>query len=340
MIASAVKALLYDHDLVILPGFGGILAAYRPAVLDPVSHIVSPPSKQLSFNARLTSNDGLLATHLAAEKAISYAEGLMICEREAKQIRELLAVSRRYDMEDVGLFFLDEEGAVRFQPHNRINFLKSSFGLEPVALTPVAGNQTPVIPIGGAAGGTKIHWGRIAAVAALPIAIGLGLWYFTPEPGWKHQLASMNPFSSLNQAEYGPRKQASSAVFEEIHEAEAIEIPEEITSSELTPAEITAPESDSEEPASTAPKTSTPEPGSVISSEARIFVIAGAFEMEDNAERHAANLRSEGFDANIIGKKGKLHLVAISGHSSENEAEAGLRNAKDSGKAGAWIYIK
>ena len=69
-----LSELLYLHDCVIIPGFGGFVGNKKSAYIHPVSGIIYPPSKTLLFNKNLTQNDGLLATHIAKEEELDLLE--------------------------------------------------------------------------------------------------------------------------------------------------------------------------------------------------------------------------------------------------------------------------
>ena len=81
-----VSDLLHRHDCVIVPGFGGILANYRPASIHPTQHLFQPPSKRLVFNRSLTGNDGLLANHIASLEQVNYKTALDFIEKEVSKI--------------------------------------------------------------------------------------------------------------------------------------------------------------------------------------------------------------------------------------------------------------
>ncbi|MBA3284223.1 MAG: SPOR domain-containing protein, partial [Nitrosopumilus sp.] len=53
-----ISQLLYHHDCVIVPGFGGFVTNSQPARIHPVQHQFYPPSKSLGFNIHLRRNDG------------------------------------------------------------------------------------------------------------------------------------------------------------------------------------------------------------------------------------------------------------------------------------------
>ena len=59
-ITAFIRELLFGHDCVIVPGFGGFIGNYTPASIDKSSGTFYPPVKQISFNRNLNHNDGLL----------------------------------------------------------------------------------------------------------------------------------------------------------------------------------------------------------------------------------------------------------------------------------------
>ena len=71
-----ISNLLYDHDCVIVPSFGGFLVSYQPAQLQSIQHTFYPPSKKIAFNVFLKNNDGLLANFIAHKESLTYAEAL------------------------------------------------------------------------------------------------------------------------------------------------------------------------------------------------------------------------------------------------------------------------
>ena len=65
-----ISELLFLHDCVILPNFGGFVGNPQSAKLNKTTGMLSPPSKQILFNANLKTNDGLLITHISNEEGI------------------------------------------------------------------------------------------------------------------------------------------------------------------------------------------------------------------------------------------------------------------------------
>ncbi|MBK9076783.1 MAG: hypothetical protein IPL77_17760 [Flavobacteriales bacterium] len=117
-----IHDLLYHHDCVIVPQFGGFLTHYRPARLDEARQVVHPPSKDLSFNRHLVRNDGLLADRLARRETIAFDDAGARIAGEVRGWREKMEREGRLEIGRVGTFFTDAEGNLQFEPDRRVNF--------------------------------------------------------------------------------------------------------------------------------------------------------------------------------------------------------------------------
>ena len=67
-----ISRLLYKHNCVIIPDFGGFVCNYMPAKIIRTQHLIIPPSKSIAFNKNLTNNDGLLVNEIAKCENISF----------------------------------------------------------------------------------------------------------------------------------------------------------------------------------------------------------------------------------------------------------------------------
>lgn len=71
------------------------------------------------------------------------------------------------------------------------------------------------------------------------------------------------------------------------------------------------------------------------------FVVAGAFQLEDNAIKKLNELKQEGFKATIIGKNAiGLTQVAFSGHATREEARVALEKIQLEVNKDAWLLEK
>ena len=77
-----IEELLYLHDCVIVPGFGGFICDYTSASINEKTGTIVPPSKKVMFNKHLKQNDGLLIDWIARKEQIDY-------EKAQDSIREI-----------------------------------------------------------------------------------------------------------------------------------------------------------------------------------------------------------------------------------------------------------
>ena len=82
--------LLFEHDCVIIPGFGGFVAQYSAASFEEKKQTFTPPSKSILFNKNLINNDGLLAHKYVSSYQLTYEEALSLIEEEVALIKKPL----------------------------------------------------------------------------------------------------------------------------------------------------------------------------------------------------------------------------------------------------------
>lgn len=131
------KELLMEEDCVIIPNFGGFVTRYRPAILEPSKNILIPPGKSISFNAKLSKNDGLLAQDIAFKTGLTYNESLKAIETKVSFWGREIAKTNFLELEGLGSFILNKEGNLVFEQFNETNFANTSFGLTNVHAYPI-----------------------------------------------------------------------------------------------------------------------------------------------------------------------------------------------------------
>jgi|GEM_PF-721382 len=354
-----ITDLLYDHDCVILPEFGGMVANYRSARLNVISHVIQPPSKSIGFNPSLKYNDGLLTNYVSAALGMSYKDAAALVAQTIAEYQQMLAAEGRFSIDRIGVFYKDRFGQVQFIPEEQENFLMSSYGLKPIQLKLVGGmtnlDSSKIIPMNGA---NTRPW-KVAAAILLP-ALLAGSWVLGSRVG-KHDemsFASMNPFGE-------PRKESVYAPVESswdlamtfsmpnydyllnniesmpidfvngVADPEGIEMKERVLSSEAS-----TPDTEKSEPvvANHAAKASSePKAVKTASNTASAYsLIGGAFQVKENGQRLIDQLRAQGYDAQFAGMRDNLHLVAYGHFSRREDAEAVKTKVQASG-AKAWI---
>lgn len=326
-IEEHISELLFEHDCVIVPDFGGFVCNYAPARIDPVKHLFEPPGKRILFNKGLTRNDGLLANHIAGKMKLSYSKAVNSIADEVKRYKEDIQKDKRLTLDTIGLLYMDEKGNLLFQQDNKQNYLADSFGLTAFYHLPAevekAEKEGKVIPIHNAR-----KQNRRYAVAAVVTALVATSFVFT-------LIAKKNngDLSSLN---IFVRKEAPKYVFSpSLYK----ELPKDVFEPYAA-----LPESNSNVPAVAVPAVNKAVPAPVVNKAVPIpasgsfSVIIGSFSVKENAEKLVNQFSRENMRISIIGQNPQgLYMVGY-GHFNSHDAAASERDtfrkkfAKD-----AWI---
>ena len=130
-----VVELLHNNDCVILPGFGAFVLKNKSASI--IGNEFIPPRKDVSFNAMLKENDGLLVKHISKTRKTSYKKALNLVEEEIKSFNNRLSKDLIVEIDSIGIFELKDENNLNFNPDLSINFDISSFGLQSFSKEPI-----------------------------------------------------------------------------------------------------------------------------------------------------------------------------------------------------------
>ena len=136
-LSAHIRTLLRDHDCVIIPDFGGLIADYAPARIHPVRHTLAPPSKRVAFNQSLTRNDGLLVDALCVQLNLSPAQARQMIREAVTRMQQELEASQRTELTGVGIFRRSAGRGLEFEYTGTDNLLTTSFGLPELVARPV-----------------------------------------------------------------------------------------------------------------------------------------------------------------------------------------------------------
>lgn len=126
-----ISDLLFLHDCVIIPEFGGFICNYKSAYIDEKNGFIYPPSKTIVFNYNLTHNDGLLANWIACKENISYDKAIKQIEFFCEDLKIRLNQRERINFEGIGSFYTDRRFHILFEPSEK-NFLFPVLGMEKI----------------------------------------------------------------------------------------------------------------------------------------------------------------------------------------------------------------
>jgi septal ring-binding cell division protein DamX len=111
-----IEILLLNNDCVIVPDFGGFVAHHVDARYDESDGTFLPPLRTIGFNPQLKINDSFLVQSYVEAYDISYPEALCRIENEVGELKQLLADKGKYELSNIGILYLNEEGKCTFEP--------------------------------------------------------------------------------------------------------------------------------------------------------------------------------------------------------------------------------
>ncbi len=306
-----ISDLLYRYNCVVVPGFGAFLSEHKSAIIDENSHSFYPPSKTLSFNRQLTSNDGLLITHMAEVEKTSYEEMLKLVSEKVGKWKDALEQGEGLSLENIGELKLNPSKKIQFQPSYKVNHLISSFGLSSFVVSPVIREELKkeveeveekipfIITPEKRRESTLRPYLKYAAIILLAFSTGLTGYRFYSETINQQQIVVEN---------------AQEAVSKNIQEA---------TFFDTAPLEL---------PTLSLNVTSKKTEQGVH------HIVAGAFRFKKNAEKKIGQLKASGYDASYYGtNRHGLHMVTYSSHSDVDEALQTLKRIKRTHSRDAWL---
>lgn len=302
-LSNYISDLLYRYECVIVPNFGGFVTNEISAKVNHITHTFYPPSKQLSFNSHLQSNDGLLANYVASSRKISYSEALESIEKEVAEWKLQLTVEM-LELENIGSLKLNKEHKLIFEPVNSFNYLTSSFGLGSYVSPAIKRivhkekiKQLETFSTEETKRKTPAFI-KYAATAAILFALGTVSWNEYQKMEYKNLVAE------AEQQQKKVEKTIQEATF--------------VISSPL--------------PAITL---------NVTKEIYNYHIIAGAFREPENAEKKLRQLLEKGYNAKILGiNKWNLTEVAFESFIDKNEAINKLRSIHKTESEDAWLLVK
>ena len=141
-----IEILLLNNDCVIVPDLGGFMAHHCEARFDDEDCLFLPPLRTLGFNPQLKMNDSLLAQSYIEAYDISYPEAIRRIEAEVAELKQHLSTEGYYEMNDLGVLAVNDEGKLEFEPCEAGILTPALYGLSSLEITPLHGAATPSAP--------------------------------------------------------------------------------------------------------------------------------------------------------------------------------------------------
>lgn len=301
-ITTHIKELLFRHDCVILPSFGGFIGNYRPAGIDKTTNKFTPPVKAISFNRNLTHNDGLLIGKVSEARKIGYADSKVLVDEYINTLKSKLEKGERVVIEKIGYFQLNEENSIQFEPDDEANFLLDSYGFSSFTREPVSNYDVVRKATGRDRQPIRTSSSRKMAMrAAIVVPLVAAMIIIPLKTDWLKNSASLNPFT----IEQNDIIDSISTLV--ITEAVTQEVQEDLAAIDSFSDEALESENDSR----ILSKNNT---------EVIHYLVAGSFKSSDYAKKLVDQLSEKGFEAEIISSVNGFFRVSLASFPNRQEA--------------------
>lgn len=325
--------LLYDHNCVIVPELGGFVANYAPAKIHPTQHTFSPPTKSIVFNVNLKTNDGLLANQIASFEKKTYSEALKYIDYFVKELNIQLKNGAKVKLDAVGTLYLDVERNIQFEPSGT-NFLLDAFGLDAFHSPAIKREALAKriiekefkdrgpIPVEKKKSKTRRY---VAIAVALPLIAAL-IWIPVKTDFLKTgNYADLNPFKKTEVKI--PEINKNNNVVPPVVNIDTTVTKPVLVDTLATPVAANLVAADT-----------TAVTKNEINLGHKYHLVAGCFQIEENAVNFVKTLQAENLSAAIIGQNNKgLYVVSCGDFATRNEALHGLGELRKV-KPNAWLY--
>lgn len=359
-IEELIGKLLLRTNCVIIPDFGGFISNTKSAQIDYSKGVVYPPTKSITFNRGLTTNDGLLVNEFGKMNNLNYSASFGEVALFVRQTKDRLKQGERVSFDNIGFLYTDSNGNLRFEQDRFFNLLLEAYGMGSVQFIPEAElvtenhtspdillkqkEQAPIITlIPATKTRTLTKIAKYAAAAALLPILFYSFWIPTHTDVLRSGVLfkdDFNPLKTSPKAIY-LKKEMSEANIDIIEDYEATfsevinQLPENISvfSFELNedafiPVKL-------ETTASSSSKIRT----TYNSAKLRYHLIAGCFSNKSNADKLVKDLSNKGLNAYIVDFHNGLHRVSAD-QSTDSKSLESTRSTLSLSGFSSWVLKK
>ena len=310
-----ISELLFLHDCVILPNFGGFVGNPQSAKLNKTTGILSPPSKQILFNSNLKTNDGLLITHVSNQEGITQEIAKQNVITFANENNKKLTALKVLRIDKIGLFTLGKEKNIIFLQDSANNYSLDSFGMKAAHNKTISRvnevEEKVASTIQNIRTQNRNPRAFLRAAAVIIPLVALSYLSISQQDRINNvytQMATLNPFGTTEGAE-------------EVIETTPIKDVRIIESAEIIEAPMVE-------------EVATP----IIIQQHTFYIIAGAFVEQKNADKMITKLTRWNYNAEIV-EEGNLIRVSYNSFTNKETAILALKEIKQENPS-AWLLTK
>ena len=319
-----IKELLFTNQGIIIPGLGGFVSEYEPAAFDINENKFLPPSKKITFKSEYSYPDNLLIEFISKKENIDIKKSKELLDDFVKDVKHKLEKGEKINFPEIGTLSQTTKEKILFTQNKESNLLTDSFGLQSIKTKPIVSQQTvskPTITVKQKKSYKKIIIIGSSVIVFLSL---VALSWFLTDGYTDFSLISSNEKTILetsnNTIINTPEKNLDS-----IAKADSIKalIVQSIDDNTDKKDALFYQESEIEQ---AKPKYS------------EFHIIAGSFKKIENAEIFSIELKSKGYNPEIIQSDENIFRIAIYTYTDETTALKELyRLRKKADIKSVWI---
>jgi len=360
-IIPVIRDLLLRNQKAVIPGLGAFVMAQRPAQLNKVTRVLTPPSVTVRFDSRQHADDGQLTGYLTRKLSLDKDLARQAVDDLKKNIEEKLLENESFILEGLGKLEKKKTGETSFTPEDELLKRISLFEMPKIEIpqapsrkvepVPVVTTQVPVVttPIPVPERQVPVEnfpvrrssrrW--VIPVVLLGLLLGmLASIYITGNMGLlisdikssfgagkedtTEQLVFGNDAGNQQEQTDTSDSQVSRELDEQVDREKALAYDE-------TEQKASGTETIRQEPVA---ENVTP---AGLTYAKLYHIIAGSFTVLENAEKQRASMQSKGLNAEILPKKGNYYMVSLGSFDTREQASAARQQMEVKVPGELWI---
>lgn len=326
-VANAISALLYDHNVVIVPGLGAFLCQADGAKVNVITNQFEKPSATLGFDPQRREDNDLIIGYLTAHDDITVAEARQQVTKFVTDSYAIMKDGGQVEIPSVGTLSFDDNRELVFNPVASNDYNGDAFGLTDMQPQPIftsnAGSQndwkeqvsqqlknlnTPMT-VAIDHDGKKPKRGWIWVLLLLLVAGGVAVWYFKFRPVTPPQPVNPVIVDTVKPIEIDTVRPVE---IDTVIKGDTLSVPQD-----TVPVEIVKP-----------------------AAEIRAFIVGGCFSIEQNALNMVNETKELGCTEAFVMKRGSMYYVCYGGFATAAEAKSVLPEVWKNYNNKAWILTK
>lgn len=366
-IIPVIRDLLLRNKIAVIPGLGSFVMAQKPAQMNKVTRVITPPSVTVKFDRNKQADDGQLTGYLTRKLTVDKEAAVKAIEDFRTDIEEKLNQDEKIILEGLGTLSKKPSGDIAFSPEEELLKRISLFEMpkievpqstrEPI-VPPVSSPPLPVIPrpsvekpsvekpspVRPSPENVVIAHRRsrlwVIPVILLFMLVGmLSVVYFTGNmdllisdiksffSGAKEDTTQQIVFGTDNGSEQHETDTLSDRISKVLDEQ--VNRGKALSYEEATSSNTKVENQSPAVDVQNVPQTTT---------YAKPYhVISGSFTVLANAEKQRSALKAKGLDAEILPKKGKFYMVSLGSFDSPEQASAARQSLQQKAPGELWV---